>query len=345
MRRRSLRCAVAAAAVASALLTACSSQSDGSSLQTIEPATAAVSPAITVAPAGSVIPSGTVQSMAFDDSTGTIAALSGDGSTLLLVDGRSPDAPPKSIPLDARGVTVVSGNAGEVLIPADRFVARVDVRTGSIRKVEVDAGARSAVLLPDGRLAIGTDRGTIVVIANDGSRSTISGFASVDGLARTGEQVTAFDKRQTSLTELNIGDSSLGLSLRAGQGAGTATADAAGRILVADTATDSLLVYTADPLVLRQQAPVGPAPYATAYDERAQTVWVTLSGSNEVVGYDLSGGIPTEKKRFPTVRQPNSVVVNSATGELFVGSASGDGLQRIATVEAGAPAGPSEGGR
>ncbi len=56
---------------------------------------------------------------------------------------------------------------------------------------------------------------------------------------------------------------------------------------------------------------------------------MTLTGNNKVVGYDLSTGVPVEKNRFDTVRQPNSVTVDTATGTLVVGSATGDGLQRI----------------
>jgi hypothetical protein len=58
-------------------------------------------------------------------------------------------------------------------------------------------------------------------------------------------------------------------------------------------------------------------------------VWVSTPGNNEVVGYTLDTGIPVESGRFSTVRQPDSIAVDSDTGDLYVGSASGDGLQRI----------------
>lgn len=70
------------------------------------------------------------------------------------------------------------------------------------------------------------------------------------------------------------------------------------------------------------------APYGVAVDDRSGMVWVTLTGTNEVVGYDLSTGIPVERHRFPTVRQPNSVAVDG-TGAVHVASATGDGVQRI----------------
>ncbi len=80
--------------------------------------------------------------------------------------------------------------------------------------------------------------------------------------------------------------------------------------------------------------PVGESPYAVAYDEAADRVWVTLTATNEVVGFDLSSGIPpVETGRFKTVRQPNSLAVDSSNGNLIVGSATGDGLQVIPSRE------------
>jgi sugar lactone lactonase YvrE len=58
-------------------------------------------------------------------------------------------------------------------------------------------------------------------------------------------------------------------------------------------------------------------------------VWVSLTASNTVVGYDLSTGIPVEKVRYPTVQQPNALAFDDATGTLYVVSASGAGVQVI----------------
>ena len=57
--------------------------------------------------------------------------------------------------------------------------------------------------------------------------------------------------------------------------------------------------------------------------------WVTLTAENQVVGYDIATGIPVEQARFDTVRQPDTVAVDTAGGALLIGSATGDGLQRI----------------
>lgn len=308
------------------LLTGCSSEKDGDSLQTIEPATAAVSPA-EATPAGAVEALGRpVDALVFDPVTGTTAVLT-DGGTNLLLQGTGE---PRTVPLDGRAVDMSLAAEGRVLLPMDGRVQIVDIASGKADSTEVDGDARSAVFLPDGRLAVGLANGRIQVVAGTGGATeTISGLASVDELALTDGDLTALDRRQTSLTEIDLGDSSLGMALRAGEGATHLVTDEHGRILVTDTGGDELLVFTTDPLIMRQRYPVPHAPYALAYDDRTDLVWVTLTGNNKVIGYDLSTGVPVEKGRFDTVRQPNSVTVDTETGTLVVGSATGDGLQRI----------------
>ena len=149
---------------------------------------------------------------------------------------------------------------------------------------------------------------------------------------QTGDHLAALDRRQTSITQIDLGSDSLGLSLRAGEGATNLATDHFGRILVTDTTGGELLVLTNDPLTMRQRFPGGTSPYGVAYDNRADVAWVTLTGTNEVVGYKLGTGMPKEVHRFPTVRQPDSVAVDPDTGNLFIGSAAGDGMQTIATL-------------
>ncbi len=59
----------------------------------------------------------------------------------------------------------------------------------------------------------------------------------------------------------------------------------AGRVLVADTRGDELLVFGTDPLIMRQRYPVPAAPYGLAGS--AQLAWVSQTAANTVIGYDL----------------------------------------------------------
>ncbi|MGN5240159.1 MULTISPECIES: hypothetical protein [unclassified Rhodococcus (in: high G+C Gram-positive bacteria)] len=326
-----MRSAAVVIGLAVTLVAGCSSSDEAAeSVPTREPATAAVAPQVSTTPAGVVTPlAESVEAMVIAPGTSTVAALVDDGRKMLLIDDAG--AAPREVTLPAAAATVSPGPEGSVLAPAAGAVSQIDATTGAVTDVPVDGEARSAAVLPDGRWVVGTADGTVLVVAPETGEvdSTISGLVSVDALAVAGGTVAALDRHQTSITELDLEDSGLRVALRAGEGATEMTSDPFGRVMVTDTDGDELLVYTLDSLVLRQRYPAGPAPYALAYDEKRDLVWVTLTGSNEVVGYDLSTGIPRERHRFSTVQQPNSLAVDPADAALVVASATGDGLQRI----------------
>ncbi len=63
---------------------------------------------------------------------------------------------------------------------------------------------------------------------------------------------------------------------------------------------------------------VGDTPYGVAYDQRHSTLWVTLTGRNQLIGLHLRGTSVSSRSVFDTVRQPNTVAVADTTGELVV---------------------------
>ena len=140
------------------------------------------------------------------------------------------------------------------------------------------------------------------------------------------------DRGQTTITTVGA-DGRIGQSLRAGQGATTLVADPAGRLLATDTRGGQLLVFGADPLILRQAYPIADSPYGVAGSRGL--AWVSQTSANSVVGYDLSTGIPLEKVRYPSVRQPNALAFDDAAGTLYVVSGAGDGVQIIEHAAAG----------
>ncbi|MBH0122657.1 hypothetical protein ACWDUD_04510 [Rhodococcus sp. NPDC003382] len=331
MGRPAVRATAVVVGLAVALVAGCSSDTDAEKVPTREPATPMAAPETTTPPAGTVQQVGTgVEALAQAPGTDVLAALVDDGTRLLLT-GSATDSEPRPVQLPRDAVTVLPGPDGQVLAPAAGAVLRVDVDSGEVAEVPVDGDATAVAVLPDGRWAVGTATGTTYVLdpASGAVESTITGLVSVDVLVAAGDDVAALDRRQTSITELNLSDERLRMALRAGEGAAQMISDPYGRVVVTDTQDDELLVYTLDTLVLRQRYPSGPGLYGVAYDEARDLVWVTLTGSNEVVGYDLSTGIPREKQRFATVRQPDSVSVDSDDAVLVIGSATGDGLQRI----------------
>ena len=83
-------------------------------------------------------------------------------------------------------------------------------------------------------------------------------------------------------------------------------------------------------LIMRFRFPLADGPYGLAYDDRRNLLWVSQTAANQVVGFDLSTGEPRERARFATVRQPDSITVDPESGAVFVLSAVGEGLQRVA---------------
>ncbi|WP_216900996.1 YncE family protein, partial [Nocardia alni] len=290
---------------------------------------AAVSPAEHTTPAGTVTESAPIADALDDPGTGKLVLLAPDGVTVRILDPAAL-TDPRTITLPARTSALVPGPSGQVLAAAGRQVLHIDVADATVRATPVDGQVRAVAKRADGTIAAGLADHRLLILAPDGHvEQTVTGLSDIDAIATPGTAVTVLDRTQTELSQMDFKRERPGLALRAGAGSTQMITDHYGRILVTDTAEGALLVFSADPLLMRQMFPVGSSPYALAYDQRTETVWVTLTGSNEVVGYDLSTGIPEEVGRFATVRQPDSVTVDSRTGDLFVASATGDGLQRI----------------
>ena len=326
-RPTSRRMLVVVASVSACLLAVgCSGDNgaDGFDPASLQPLDGIDSPEISAPPSGSITssPSG-LHSTTFDASTRSVVALTDDSRSLQVFDADLADAAPRVITLPAAASDIVTVGDGSVLLPMQDQLARVDLRSSSadigddsIDILSVDGNLLSAAMLNDGRIAAGDDRGSIHMIDPATNESqVVDGLTSVDALAVTEFGMAALDRRQTSLTQVDIEAESLSIALRAGTGAAKLDTDNFGRILVTDAAGSELLVFSSDDLLLRQRFPVGAQPWAVTYDDVTNVVWVSTPGDNQVVGY--------------TLRQPDSIAVDSDTGTLFVGSASGSGLQRI----------------
>jgi DNA-binding beta-propeller fold protein YncE len=247
------------------------------------------------------------------------------------------------------GATAIAGNGeGAVYATIRGGFVTVDLATGRLTETAIEGhGATDFTALTrraDGRLLVGSAAGAVYVLADqtgsDQTGSIQTGviaetaiFSRVDAIVTEGETAVVLDRGQTSVTALNQ-QGAAQQALRAGLGATTIAADPAGRVLVTDTRGGQLLVFSVDPLIQRQGYPIGESPYAIAGSKTL--VWVSQTGINSVAGYDLGTGIPVEKVRYPTVRQPNSLAFDEVSGTLYVVSGSGDGIQVIRNA-AGTP--------
>ncbi|MEU7478865.1 hypothetical protein AB0A63_22960 [Lentzea sp. NPDC042327] len=140
------------------------------------------------------------------------------------------------------------------------------------------------------------------------------------------------DRLRSAVFEMTTDDKgspTRGPGLRAGDGATNAVPDRFGRLLVVDTRGGEFIAFSIDPLIMRQRYPVPGTPYGIAYDAKRDIAWITLTDRNEVVGLDVAAGEPSEKHRFATVRQPNTVSVDQETGRVTVTSGDNGGIQVI----------------
>ena len=259
---------LAAAAIVALAVAGCSSSPLSGPPPTTTPASPVAAPPVTKAPAGLVRPlPGGPQAALFDATTSALVVLDArnDGPTITFF--TATEARPLTLPGPANAMS--AGKGGEVLVSTQGGYLRVDIDAGRVTPVAVGghestdftAIARRA----DGRLVLGSADGDVYTLKSDNSvDAQVSGFIRVDAIVTQGDTAVVLDRAQSSVTTLDTSGARVRQALRAGEGATTMTTDPAGRLLVADTRDDELLVFGIDPLIMRQRYPVPNGPYGLA---------------------------------------------------------------------------------
>lgn len=336
-RLRQLVRLVAVAVAGGSMLVACSSaqpSTDASSVgPTVPAAVPAVAPPTSVTPAGMVWPlPGNATAVVVDTTSRTLAVAIDKPASVLLFSLDDMAAPARSVSLPGAAAHLsLAAPGGPLLVPVPSVnaVVRVALPDGANSAVSVPGGPTSAAMVGDELLVALPSRQAIAVVDGDQVRRTITGAVMPDQVLGVGTRAVALDKEQSALFDVDPASGSLGAGLRAGDGATNAVVDSYGRVLTVDTRTGELLLFSANPLLMRQRYPVDGVPFGIAFDPHRDLAWVTLTASNLVIGYDVAGGEPVEKYRLPTIRQPDSVAVDPDSGRVFVLSATGGGIQVI----------------
>lgn len=340
---RKYRSAIAALFGSLVVLAGCSSNPVTGPPPTIEPAQPAISPPQPATPAGTVRPlSCPARAAVFDAHTAQLVVLCpgaepGAAATVTVLDAVGPRSRVVTLPGPANALT--GDGRGTAYLAARGGYFTVDVKAGRAALVRVadaaDVEFTAIAQRGDGALVLGSADGAVYTLASPADRDPTDParvaaraaiFARVDEIVTQGNTAVVLDRGQTSVTTVGA-DGKPQYALRAGQGAATLAAAPGGPVLVADTRGGQLLVYGADPLILRQAYPVPDAPYGLA--GAGARAWVSQTATNTVVGYGLDTGIPVEKVRYPTVQQPDTLVFDDASGTLYVVSAVGAGVQVI----------------
>ena len=300
------------------------------------PAETADSPELTRPPSGQVIAVGAVaEGVVADPRTGLVAVGLRDPFRLALVDGASGEVR-REIPMPGSLRHLqLQAPGGPVLVAAESSNELLQVALPSgevISRVGVGKFPHDATATAGGSIVVANELGgTVSVIEGGRVVHTFGNAAQPGGVASVGERVGMVDVRKNSLTVYDIARRQrISADLPAGEGTTHVTADRQGRLLVTDTEGNALTVFGLDPEPrMLGRLPLPGSPYGISYDDARDRLWVTLTATNEVVGIDFAAAQPRVAIRLPTIRQPNTVAVNSVTGRIFVASPAGGELELI----------------
>lgn len=319
--------------VLAATLAACGGSSDR-----LPPAAEpARSPALEREPAGTVVSVGhKPEGLVYDPVTDLLAVGLTNPDRLALVDGRNGRTVRRlRLPESPRHLSLARPG-GPVLVPAERANAIVEVslpggrlRTTGVGNFPHDAAQAS------GRLFVGDELGSTLSVVERGRviktlatpRQPGGVAASADGryvgvVAVRARKLEVFDAR--TLRSSGTVDVGIGPTHIAGGLIGpTHIAGGGGRFFVIDTRGGSLIEMRLNPLRKQRRTYLGGAPYGITRDSERRRYWVTLTERNEVVELTDRRAL----RRYPTVRQPNSVAVDPDSGRVFVASRKDGTLQ------------------
>ncbi len=336
------------AAICAAALTACGGTPDRP--VAAEPAT---SPALTATPVGTVVsagghgPEGVVIT-----SDGTLVVAVRDPGALvfqtLAADG-STTTPLGTLktPSSARHLDLATPT-GPVLAPLEDSseLLAVDVGTRTIISTATHVGItpHNAARTADGTDVVTNEHGGGVVFVEKGKvvSSLPAGPPQPGGLAVVGRYAAVADVQGNGVwvydasTRTQVAHRAVGALLThaitlAAAGALDGTGEQRGVVAFADTSSGAVELELITPQVQDTGRVAAPGrPYGLAYDAARKLLYVTLTATNRLRVVDV--GDPTRPRvltDLPTVRQPNSVAVDTRSGTVVVTGGVDNVLQLI----------------
>jgi DNA-binding beta-propeller fold protein YncE len=237
----------------------------------------------------------------------------------------------------------LAGPAGPVLVPAEQTGQLIQVALPGgtvIAATKVGRQPHDAAALGP-TIFVGNEYSNTVSLIRGGKQVAVERaplqpggvasngqFAVVVGVR--GRQIEAYapDGRPLGTAHVGVGPT----HVRAGPG---------GLFYVADTEGDAVIIFRVTSSGPRQVGDIRTepgTPYGIAIDGRRGLVYVTLTATNELESFRITGDSLIPAQAWPTVRQPNDVAVDDATGEVYVAGRDDDELELIAPGTPGTPA-------
>ncbi len=296
----------------------------------------AVSPEVRSNPPGTILGLAGAPEGVATIRSGTVAVSVREPNAVVLFDLSAPTQQ-RTIPLTGSARHLfLGGPDGPLLIPQesdDHFVA-MSLPDGQVREsVAVGRQPHDSIAVGPDTVFVADELADTIHIVRDGAVTRVvaapiqpGGMASApDGSVMVtvgvrGRRITAYRSDGTTIGSANCG-----------AGPTHAVTGTGGLYWVVDTNGGAILGFRVDDHGPHQVArlPVGDKPYGIAYDNQRSTLWVTLTGSNQLVGLHLDGTSVSSRTTYATVRQPNTVAVDDTTGELVVTGSTPQGFLQL----------------
>ncbi len=282
-------------------------------------------PLLAEEPAGKVVEVGSApEGIAADPESGLVAVALRNPNELALVDGESGETVRKvGLPESARHLDLAAPG-GPVLVPAEGSdsLVQVGLPDGEITsETPVGDFPHAAAAAPGGRIFVVNEMASTASIVEDGREiEKIQTALKPGGVAVTDDGlVGVIGVRGLTLEVFEADTLELLGRTDAGEGPTHVKAGPDNRFYVTDTRGDAVLIYSARPNPKQlDRVSLPGSPYGIAVDPRRNQLWVTLTAEQSVVQFALEARTLREIARYPTVRQPNTVAVDTASGRVFV---------------------------
>ena len=287
-----------------------------------------------VAPAGAAPAVGTLgvvgnspEGIVYDPKTKLVAVAVRGPDRLLLLDATTL-ALRRSVPLPGSVRHLqLAGPGGPVLVPVESSGELVEVTLpgGATRSTKVGKQPHDATAGAGAQIIVGNEFSNSISILKDGAvLKTLPEVRQPGGVIGDGSTVAVVDVGAFTVSTFDLTSETRTAVLPAGKGPTHGVLVRGHRLVVADTRGNAVLEFGLSPLTALGKASLPGAPYGMAVDASTDTVWITLTARNEVVGLDVAGSTPREIARYHTVRQPNTVAVAPGSHAIWItGTATG----------------------
>ncbi len=288
-------------------------------------------------PPGRQIPVGSApEGVVVDPVTRTVAVATRNPNSLVLLDADTGAVRTRTpLPGFVRHLQLAAPG-GPVLVPVEsaNALVRVSLPGGQAAPpLFVGSVPHDATQAPNGTVITADELGgTVSAVRGDQVVKVFTNAVQPAGVAPVGNLVGLIDVRKNTLTTYDVDSLHIVGEAPAGAGPTHLVADRHGRMIATDTRGNQILVFQPNPSGPPTQVGAIPqpgGPYGITYDPVRDRVWVASSGTNEVIGYDMTTPQPRPVARVATVQNPYTLGVDPTSGKLFVAGVSGGVIQVI----------------